>query len=125
MKAIVAVNNLGFIGRGDQLMWRCKEDLQHFKAMTEGATCLVGWRTNNGLPPLPNRELVVDLRGEVIDPLTIDWCIGGKRTYEEWCGHFTELHISHIDNDDIGNVVFPDFTHLNPNCKIFNYYFNA
>ena len=34
-----------------------------------------------------------------------------------------ELHISHIDNDDIGDVTFPDLTNLNPECKIFNYTF--
>lgn len=123
MKAIVAVNNLGFIGKDDTLIWHCKEDLQHFKAMTEGATCLVGWRTNEGLPPLPNREIVVDERGAKIDPDTIDWCIGGKKTYEKWAPYFTEIHISHIDNNALGNVGFPDLTGLNPKCKIFNYRF--
>jgi dihydrofolate reductase len=123
MKAILAVNNLGFIGLGDQLLWHNTEDLKHFKVMTKGARCLVGWRTNEGLPPLPNRELVVDLRGEEVDPSTIDWCIGGKRTYEKWAPYFTELHISHIDNDLIGDVTLPDLKDLNPNCKIFNYYF--
>jgi len=123
MKAILAVNNLGFIGLGDQLLWHNAEDLKHFKAMTEGATCLVGWRTNEGLPPLPNRELVVDLRGEEIDPSTVDWCIGGKKTYEKWAPYFTELHISHIDNNLIGDVTLPDLKELNPKCKIFNYYF--
>lgn len=123
MKAIIAVNNIGFIGKGDHLLWHNAEDLAHFKRMTEGATCLVGWRTNAGLPPLPGRELVVDLRGETIDVESIDWCIGGKATYEKWCHLFTELHISHIDNNDLGNVTFPDFYSLNPNCKIFNYRF--
>ena len=123
MKAIIAVNNIGFIGKGDHLLWHNAADLKHFKAMTEGATCLVGWRTNKGLPPLPGRELVVDLRGETIDVASIDWCIGGKATYEKWAPYFTELHISHIDNNDLGNVTFPNFTELNPKCKIFNYRF--
>lgn len=123
MKAILAVNNLGFIGLGDKLLWHNAEDLKHFKAMTQGATCLVGWRTNQGLPTLPGRELVVDLRGEKIDPSTIDWCIGGKKTYEKWAPFFTELHISHIDNDLIGDVVMPDLKDLNPKCKVFNYHF--
>ena len=52
-----------------------------------------------------------------------EWCIGGKKTYEKFCDVFTELHISHIDNNKIGNVTFPDLHKLNPNCKIFNYYF--
>ena len=28
MKAIIAVNNLGFIGKGNTLLWKNKEDLQ-------------------------------------------------------------------------------------------------
>ena len=53
----------------------------------------------------------------------IDWCIGGKKTYEKYCHLFTELHISHINDNQIGEIMFPDFKNLNPNCKIFNYYF--
>jgi len=36
---------------------------------------------------------------------------------------FTELHISHIDNNDIGDVTFPNLSNLNPDCKIYNYNF--
>ena len=43
-------------------------------------------------------------------------------TYEKFCPYFTELHVSYIDNNQIGNVTFPDFTNLNSGCKIFNYY---
>jgi hypothetical protein len=53
----------------------------------------------------------------------IDWCIGGKRTYEKYCHLFTELHISHINDNSIGNVTFPDLSNLNKTCKIFNYNF--
>jgi len=45
MKAIIAVNNLGFIGKGDKLLWHNKKDLNHFKRMTYGDTLLVGYRT--------------------------------------------------------------------------------
>ena len=51
----------------------------------------------------------------------VDWCIGGKKTYEKYAPFFTELHISHIDNNDIGDVMFPNFIDLNSDCKIFNY----
>ena len=42
MKAIVAVNNLGFIGLDDKLLWYNKEDLKHFKNMTDGSTLTSG-----------------------------------------------------------------------------------
>ena len=28
-----------------------------------------------------------------------------------------------IDDNSLGDTIFPDFTNLNPECKIFNYYF--
>ena len=124
MKAIVAVNNLGFIGLDDKLLWHNKEDLRHFKNMTYGSTLLVGYRTAMALPPLKNRELIIFVREHSSTHYyECEWCIGGKKTYEKFCDVFTELHISHIDNNKIGNVTFPDLHKLNPNCKIFNYYF--
>lgn len=125
MKAIVAVNNLGFIGLDDKLLWHNKEDLRHFKNMTYGSTLLVGYRTAMALPPLKNRELIIFDRREYSPThyYECEWCIGGKKTYEKFCDVFTELHISHIDNNKIGNVTFPDLHKLNPDCKIFNYYF--
>lgn len=121
----MAVNNLGFIGLDDKLLWKNKKDLIHFKNLTDGSKLLVGYNTAQSLPKLSNRTLIVYDRMN-LSPLVYyeaDWCIGGKKTYEIFCDSFTELHISHIDNNDIGNVCFPDLTNLNPSCKIFNYYF--
>jgi len=125
VKAIVAVNNLGFIGLDDKLLWYNKEDLRHFKKMTYGCSLLVGYRTAQALPPLSNRTLIIFDRREYSPThyYECEWCIGGKKTYEKFCDVFTELHISHIDNNDIGNVTFPNLSKLNPKCKIFNYSF--
>ena len=124
MRAIIAVNNLSYIGLGNGMVWHSSEDFKHFKAMTLGQKLLVGYNTFQGLPKLKDRELVLDLRNKlIVDHDTIDWCIGGKKTYEKYCHLFTELHISHINNNSIGNVTFPDLSKLNPNCKIFNYHF--
>lgn len=122
MKAIIAVNNLGFIGIGNGMLWHSSEDFGHFKRMTYGGRLLVGYNTFQDLPTLKGRELIVDSRGEFITD--IDWCIGGKKTYEKYCHLFTELHISHINDNSIGDVTFPDFTKLNSECQIFNYQFN-
>ena len=121
MKAIIAVNNLGFIGLDDKLLWKSSEDLKHFKKLTLNQILLVGYRTFNGLPPLKDRTLIVDEKDKLFTD--VDWCIGGKKTYEKYCHLFTELHISHINDNQIGDIMFPDFKNLNPNCKIFNYYF--
>lgn len=121
MKAIIAVNNLGFIGKGNTLLWHNKEDLKHFKKLTDGGILLVEYNTFSELPTLSNRGLIIDTRGEYQSD--VDWCIGGKKTYEKYCHMFTELHISHIDDNSIGDVTFPDLTKINKNCKIFNYHF--
>jgi dihydrofolate reductase len=122
LRAIMAVNNLGFIGLNGGLPWRCVSDFKHFKLMTLNCRLLVGHNTFHTLPPLKNRTIVLDDRTLYAND-DIDWCIGGKSTYEKYASQFTELHISHIDDNSIGDTLFPDFKHLNPACKIFNYYF--
>jgi dihydrofolate reductase len=122
MKAILAVNNLGFIGLNGALPWRCLADFKHFKALTLGCRLLVGHNTANTLPPLKERVIVLDDR-TLYDNKDIDWCIGGKKTYEKYAHQFTELHISHIDDNSLGDTMFPNLSGLNPECKIFNYYF--
>lgn len=131
MKAIIAVNNLGFIGLKNKLPWKCSEDLEHFKEkVVAGANCLVGYRTYKDLPQKVKNRLILIVPEEI--PVwvptdfieNVDWCIGGKKTYEKYCHLFTELHISHIDNNTIGDTTFPDLSNLSPICKIYNYYFN-
>ena len=125
MRAVIAVNNLGYIGKDNTLLWKCTEDLQHFKRLTTGGKLLVGYNTYSTLPPLKNREIFLYNRDDDREILILEcnWCIGGKKTYEKYCHLFTELHISHINNNDIGNVTFPNLTNLNPKCIITNYYF--
>lgn len=129
MIAIIAVNNLGFIGKDNELMWQCSEDLKHFKAMRQGKTMLVGHNTWLELPGFlkVHKDMVVDLRGALHRDYNHEniLCIGGKRTYEKYSHLFTELHISHINDDQIGDCTFPDLANLNPDCKIFNYHFET
>lgn len=136
MKAIIAVNNLGYIGLDGGLPWHCSEDLKHFKKMSSWHKMLAGWNTYQTLPD------VVKKRGVICDAKEIQYhshypvmnsegdfdyvptlCIGGKKTYEKYCHMFTELHISHIDDNTIGDTMFPDLANLPPECQIFNYYF--
>jgi dihydrofolate reductase len=93
MKAIVAVNNLGFIGKGDVLLWYNSDDLKHFKKLTEGGRLLVGYRTFGSLPTLSNRELILDMRNYCRKDW--DWCIGGKKLMKNM--HLTsQNYIYHI-----------------------------
>ncbi len=121
MKAIIGKNNLSYIGLDNKLLWNSQQDMSHFIKQTLNKRLLVGYNTSINLPKLKNREVIIDERDELI--LDVDWCIGGKKTYEKYAKYFTELHISHINNDSIGDIMFPDLKDLNPDCKIFNYYF--
>lgn len=121
MKAIIAVNNHGYIGKGVKLLWYNKEDLQHFKRLTMDSRCLAGFITYHSLPNLKNREVILDYRDEF--NFDVDWCIGGKKTYEKYAPYFTELHISHINNNDIGDITFPNLSKINQDCKTFLYNF--
>ena len=123
MKAIIATNNLNFIGSQGKLPWDCPEDLEHFKKLTMGGKCLVGYNTAKTLPNLPGREVVVDDDTKTIKYKEIDWCIGGKSTYERHAKKFTEIHISHIDDYSFGDTVFPTLKLNLEKCKVFHYYF--
>jgi dihydrofolate reductase len=126
MKATIAQNAAGFIGRNNRLPWQCKADLLHFARLTAGATVLVGYNTLQGLPQLHGRTIVQDARGaELINTENIDWCIGGRRTYEKYAHLFTELHVSTIQDDFTqGDTVFPTLI-LPANCTVYNYFFRS
>jgi len=123
MRAVIAVNNLGYVGLDGELPWRNLADFKHFKKLTMGAELLVGYNTLQKLPPLKGRTVIEDKRGYFMPVTDSVWCIGGKKTYEKYAHQFSELHISHIDNNNIGDTMFPDLKNLSPDCKIFNYNF--
>ena len=126
MRGIIAVNRLGYIGLNGRLPWKSFEDLQHFKKLTMGGKLLVGYNTSNLLPKLPGREIIVDDDNNPnINYDEIDWCIGGKTTYEKHCHRFTELHISYINDETIADMRMPDLIDLSEDCKVFHYFFNT
>lgn len=122
MRGIIAVNNLGYIGLDGKLLWECKEDLIHFKKLTLDQSLVVGYRTSLLLPPLNRRDLIIDDRDDL--SVDVDWCIGGKKTYEKYCQYFDELHISYINDNSIGDTMFPDLRNLKEGCLIYRYYFD-
>lgn len=126
MKGIIAVNRGGYIGLNGQLPWKSSEDLKHFKEITMGGKLLVGYNTSKLLPNLHGREIIVDDDNNPnINYDEIDWCIGGKLTYEKHCHRFTELHISHINDMTIGDTKVPNLKDITDDCKIYHYYFDV
>ncbi|GLZ11595.1 dihydrofolate reductase [Actinomadura sp. NBRC 104425] len=89
----------GVIGRDGALPWHLPEDLKHFRALTAGATVLMGRRTWQSLPPryrpLPGRRNIVLSRTpqegvetfpclqQALDAVSGDvWVIGGAAVYK-------------------------------------------
>ena len=94
MKAIIAVNRLGFIGLNDGLPWKSSNDLKHFKSLTmqssfnEVPVLIAGYKTAQTLPNLKGRQVIVLPKSDSPEyekylqhTTHIDWCIGGKATY--------------------------------------------
>lgn len=129
MKLIVAVNNLGYIGKDGGMLWHCTEDLKHFKSKTLDTRCLVGRKTWEGINFLKRREFIVVGSGVELGHLKLedaiatnsDWVIGGGRIYEQTVHLCEEIHISIIDDNTIGDVSFkiPE----GYKGEIFKYYF--
>ncbi|MEU0794502.1 dihydrofolate reductase [Amycolatopsis sp. NPDC005961] len=88
----------GVIGRDGALPWHLPEDLKHFRALTSGATVLMGRRTWESLPPrfrpLPGRrnlvlstapqegaETFADLAPALAAVSGDGWVIGGAAVY--------------------------------------------
>lgn len=113
VKLIAAIGNFGQIGHKGVLPWHAPEDLKHFKHMTEGDICVVGKRTFETLPPLPNRDVVLWERNR--DPHAfvaanrdrMIWVCGGAVIYRLWMPLVSLSVISHIDHDTKGDVYMP------------------
>jgi len=59
---IAAMNYRRVLGDGEKLLWKNREDLNHFKEMTEGHVLVMGRRTYDSLPfegGFPNRWNIV------------------------------------------------------------------
>lgn len=114
---IVAIDRHGAIGRGGDLVFRIREDLRNFRALTMGNTVVMGRRTWESLPAaLPGRRNIVVSRtpgysapGAEVAPsleLALDmaaqgpgetFIIGGATIYKAAADVADVLHITVVD----------------------------
>ena len=60
LSAIVALAMNGTIGRGNELPWKLRSDLQRFRRLTMGHTLIMGRKTFDSIgKPLPGRKTIV------------------------------------------------------------------
>lgn len=124
---IVAMTKDRVIGSGQALPWRLPEDLQLFKRITAGGTLIMGRKTHAAIGrPLPGRHNIVlsrttrSLPGvQVCDSFMAGlsaaaqrgrpvYVIGGADIYRKALPLAAELHISWVEQDCAGDVVFPE-----------------
>ncbi len=119
----------GVIGHDGTIPWHLPEDLAHFRAVTDGATVVMGRRTWDSLPPrfrpLPGRRNVVITRqgdwqaeGAVVAHSLEEalqdagsattWVIGGGEIYRQALPHATRVEITEVDLDIDGDTRAPD-----------------
>ncbi|MGM5484704.1 MAG: dihydrofolate reductase [Nanobdellota archaeon] len=120
------------IGKGNELPWKIKGDLKHFKEQTKGKTIIMGRKTFESIGrPLPKRNNIV-ITSKDIENAGIDVCrsvdeaidkgneydkdmfvIGGASIYEQFLPKADKLYISHIKEYYEGDVYFPDYDESN------------
>ncbi len=122
---IAAVGANGVIGRDNDLPWRIREDLQHFKQLTLGHTLVMGRKTYDSIGrPLPGRRTVVvtrqpewsadgvDVVHSVEEALKYDgdlYVAGGGEIYRQALPYADRLELTEVAQSPAGDVTFPPF----------------
>ena len=136
MAMIVAMDEGGFIGRGDRLPWRLVSDMARFKRLTgrDGSNSVImGRKTWDSLPdsfrPSPERVNIVMSRdtgwlaegaetelymGRAIELAFAEgseecWIIGGAQVYEMFLDRVSEIHVTTVHTNDSGEIRFPEW----------------
>jgi dihydrofolate reductase len=124
---IAAVGSNGVIGRDNDLPWRIREDLRHFKELTLGQTLVMGRKTYDSIGrPLPGRRTVVVTRQPdwAVDGVEVAhslqaalepadgkdvYVAGGGEIYRQALPHADRLELTEVDQSPAGDVTFPTF----------------
>ncbi len=129
LSIIVAISEENAIGKKGGLLCHLPNDLKHFKAVTSGATVIMGERTFFSLPkhPLPNRRNIVitDVAGKTFDGAESAYSIkeavklvasekeafiiGGGMVYRQFMPIADKLYITHIHHSwSDADTFFPE-----------------
>ncbi len=127
LSLMAARSKNGIIGNGPDIPWRAKGEQLLFKAITYNQWLLVGRKTFESMGVLPNRKYAVVTRSDftasddnvVVFP-SIDKALselskhtdhvivsGGGEIYKSLIDKVDTLHISTIDTEVQGDIVFP------------------
>ena len=123
---LVAVSNNNVIGKDNDLPWKLKKDLLHFKNYTVGKTILMGRKTFESIGrPLPNRNNFIvsttlknvagaevfkslDSAIENVSPGEEVVIIGGGYLFRESINFFNKLVLTQVDCEIDGDIFYPE-----------------
>ena len=123
---LVAVSNNKVIGKDNDLPWKLKKDLLHFKNYTVGKTILMGRKTFESIGrPLPNRNNFIvsttlknvagaevfkslDSAIEKVSPGEEVVIIGGGYLFRESINFFNKLVLTQVDCEIDGDIFYPE-----------------
>jgi dihydrofolate reductase len=128
--AALAKNNV--IGKNGEIPWKIKEDMKHFKNITQNYPVIMGRKTYESIirtlkHPLPNRRNMIISKNPDFKPdgvevynnlsFAIDvaknyrnkvFIIGGENIYRQTMDIADRLEITHINRDFEGDSFFPE-----------------
>ena len=126
MKCISAVSKSWMIGKDGKLPWHSKEDLKFYNIMTNGCPIIVGRKTFETLPPLPERRIYVLVREKtkeieerfknktyeaIVDNIADcpdnAWLCGGGSIYNQFLPECSSLFLTEFDFDIEADTMFP------------------
>ena len=142
MELIVAFAENNVIGNNNTIPWHIPEDLMRFKHMTENNVIVMGRKTFESFPngPLKNRTHIVltnqkdnptisnvfftneENLDKILEPFSGKkiFVIGGKEIYTMLIKRCETIHITLVDGEHEGNVIFPyDLHYFAKNYKLF------
>jgi dihydrofolate reductase len=125
---IAAMSENRVIGRNNALPWSIREDMIHFKELTEGFPCIMGRKTWESLPrrPLPRRPNIIisasmkeapeGARVFSSLPGALAFCAayprificGGASVYREALGCANKLELTIVRGRYEGDAFFPE-----------------
>ena len=123
---LVAVSKNNVIGKDNDLPWKLKRDLLHFKEYTTNKTILMGRKTFESIGrPLPNRtNFVISNTIKSIDGASVYTnmqdavdnvpageevvIIGGGYLFRESVDYFNKLVLTVVDCEIDGDVFYPE-----------------
>lgn len=131
MKAIVAVSKNNIIAKDNKIPWYFPDDLKFFKEKTLNQNIIVGRKTFETLPSLPNRKIYVLSKKNIVydNAVVIDdisqapknsWLCGGAEIYNQYIHLCDELFYTDILYD-VSYDYNEQVVKFNPFClKVFN-----